>query len=96
MPLFVVEHTHPANACPAHNPQIAPALLQIVSPTNAAKAGLTIRGDAVANGGHHLYVLLEGPNPESVQKYFAPFGQLGTLQVTPASHCEQVVARGSC
>lgn len=96
MPLFVVEHTHPATACPARDPQVAPALLQIVSAANAAKAGLTLHGDAVANGGHHLYLILDGPDPESVRKYFAPFGQLGTLQVAPASHCEQVVERGSC
>ncbi|HTZ61588.1 MAG TPA: DUF3303 family protein [Thermoplasmata archaeon] len=96
MPLFVVEHTHAPTACPAQNPQMAPALLQIVSKGNAAKAGLTIYGDAVSNGGHHLYLILDGPNAESVRTYFAPFGQLGTLQVAPASHCEQVVARGSC
>jgi hypothetical protein len=96
MPLYVVEHTHAASACPAQNPQIAPALLQIVSAANAARAGLTIRGDAVANGAHHLYLILDGPNAESVRRYFAPFGQLGTLEVSPASHCEQVVARGSC
>lgn len=96
MPLFVVEHTHTAAGCPAQNPQVAPALLQIVAPANAAKAGLTLHGDAVADGGHHLFLILDGPNQDVVRAYFAPFGQLGTLRVTPASHCEQVVARGSC
>jgi hypothetical protein len=96
MPLCVVEHMHAAAPCPAQNPQVAPALLQIVSMANAATAGLTIHGDAVSNGGHHLYLILDGPNPEAVRTYFAPFGQLDTLQVSPASHGEPVVARGSC
>jgi hypothetical protein len=96
MPLFVAEHTHPAEQCPAQNPQMAPALLQLVSPVNAAKHGLTIHGDAVTNGGHHLYLILEGPNVDTVREYLRPFGMLGTLAVLPASHCEAVVARGSC
>ena len=96
MALFVVEHTHPSLGCPARNPQVAPALLQLVSEENAAKAGLTLHGDAVATGRHHLYLILEGPDVDSVRKYFAPFAQLGTLAVTPSSHCEQVVSRGSC
>jgi hypothetical protein len=96
MPLFVAEHTHPAEQCPAKNPQMAPALLQLVSRANAAKYGLTIHGDAVTNGGHHLYLILEGPNADAVRTYLSPFGMAGTLDVHPASHCEAVVARGSC
>lgn len=96
MALFVTEHTHPAESCPARNPQMAGALLQIVSPANAAKAGIRIYGDAVATGGHHLYLIVEGANEGAVRQYFAPFGQLGTLQVTPSSHCEEVVKRGQC
>ncbi len=75
---------------------MAGALLQIVSPANAAKAGIRIYGDAVATGGHHLYLIVEGANEGAVRQYFAPFGQLGTLQVTPSSHCEEVVKRGQC
>ena len=75
---------------------MAPALLQLVSVENAAKAGLALHGDAVANGGHHLYLILDAPDAETVRTYFAPFGQIGTLRETPSSHCEQVVSRGSC
>lgn len=94
MPLYVTEHTHPADRCPAKNPQMAMGLLAIIR--NAGKAGITIHGDAVTDHQHHLYVIAEAPNEEAVRNYFAPFGQMGTLTVTPASHCEQVVQRGAC
>jgi len=94
MPLFVAEHTHPAEQCPAKNPQMAAGLLALIH--GAGKAGITIHGDAVTDHQHHLYVIAEAPSAEAMRRYFAPFGQMGTLSVSPASHCEQVVARGAC
>jgi hypothetical protein len=96
MALFVAEHRHSADRCPAGDPQMAPFLLQILSPENAAKAGLTLHADAVARGQHHLYVIVGGPNESAVRQYLAPFAQAGSLDVTPASSCEEVVSRGSC
>ncbi|MGA7924229.1 MAG: DUF3303 family protein [Thermoplasmata archaeon] len=96
MALFVAEHTHAADRCPAGNPQMAPFLLQILSNENASKHGLKIVGDAVASGRHHLYVIMEGPNEAAIKQYLAPFGQAGSLDIIPASHCEEVVARGAC
>jgi len=96
MALFVAEHRHTADHCPAGNPQMAPFLLQILSPENAAKAGLKLHGDAVARGQHHLYVILEGPNEAAVRQYLGAFAQAGTLDVIPASTCEEVVGRGAC
>ena len=94
MPLYVTEHTHPAERCPAGNPQMAAGLLALIR--NADKAGIKIHGDAVTEHQHHLYVIADAPSEAAVRQYFAPFGQMGTLTVTPASHCEQVVARGAC
>jgi hypothetical protein len=96
MALFVAEHTHPADHCPAANPKMAPFLLQVLSNESASKAGLKIHGDAVAKGQHHLYVIVEGPNEAAVRQYLGPFAQAGTLEVIPASSCEEVVARGAC
>jgi len=73
---------------------MAQGLLALIS--GAGKAGIQIRGDAVTNGQHHLYIIAEADGPEVLRKHFAPFGQMGTLTVTPASHCEEVVARGVC
>jgi hypothetical protein len=96
MALFIAEHRHAADHCPAGNPQMAPFLLQILSPGNASKAGLTLHGDAVARGQHHLYVIIEGPNEAAVRQYLGPFAQAGSLDVIPASSCEDVVSRGAC
>jgi hypothetical protein len=96
MALFVAEHRHTADHCPAGDPQMAPFLLKILSKENAAKAGLTLHGDAVARGQHHLYVIVEGPNEGAVREYLGPFAQAGTLEVIPASSCEEVVGRGAC
>jgi hypothetical protein len=96
MALFVAEHRHAADRCPAKNPQFAPMLLGLVSNENAQKQGITIHGDAVANGAHHLYLIVDGPNEAAVRQYFAPFSMAGTLDVVPASHCEAVVGRGGC
>lgn len=94
MPLFVAEHTHPADHCPARNPQMASGLLAIID--NAGKAGIKIQGDAVTYQQHHLYIIADAPSEDALRQYLAPFGQMGTLTVSPASHCEEVVSRGSC
>jgi len=96
MPLFIAEHQHANDRCPAGNPQMAPALLQLVSKANAEKQGIRIHGDGVVRGQHHLFLIVDGPSEKAVQEYFAPFGMVGSLKVHPASHCEEVVARGSC
>lgn len=94
MPLFVAEHTHPAERCPARNPQMAAGLLSLLH--NADKAGIKIHGDAVTDHQHHLYLIADAEDEASLRNYLAPFGQMGTLTVSPASRCEQVVARGAC
>jgi hypothetical protein len=96
MALFVAEHRHAADRCPAADPQMAPFLLQLLSAPEAAKHNIQIHGDAVAQGRHHLYLIVDGPDERSVRDWLAPFGQAGSLDVVPASHCEEVVARGQC
>jgi hypothetical protein len=88
MPLFVTEHRHPAEMCPEKDPQMAEAPLLIVSPSHAPKAGIEIHAEVVANGSHHLYVTIGASDEGADQSYFAHFGRPGTLEITPASHCE--------
>ncbi len=73
---------------------MAQGLLAIIA--SAGKAGIKIRGDAVKDHQHHLYIIAEADSAETVEKHFAPFRQVGTLTVAAASHCEEVVARGDC
>ena len=96
MALFIAQHQHSAEVCPAGNPQVAPMLSRHVSAQNAAQAGLKIHGEAVVDGGHTLYLIVEAPSLDQVQQFMAPFAQMGTVNVWPASLCETVVARGKC
>ena len=95
MSLFVVKHEHSAKTCPAADPQMGPMLAQHVSEPNAEQFGLSLRGEAVVDGAHTLYLILEGER-EKIDQFMAPFGQLGTVDVLPSSRCEQVVARARC
>jgi hypothetical protein len=94
--LFVVKHQHPAETCPAGDPQMGPMLAQHVSAPNAEKFGVRIHGEGVINGGHTLYLILDADRREQVDQFVAPFGQVGTVEVLPASRCEEVVARAAC
>ena len=96
MALFVVKHQHSAETCPAGDPQMGPMLAQYVSATNAERFGMTLHGEGVVNGGHTLYLILDAAEQGKVQEYMAPFSQFGSVEVLPASSCEQVVSRAAC
>ena len=71
-------------------------LVEHISQPNASKFGINVRGDAVLDGHHTFYLILEAESADKVQDFMAPFAQMGTVEVSPASHCEVVVARGKC
>ena len=96
MSLFVVQHKHPAETCPAGHPQMGPMLVQHVSPQNAQKYGVTVQGEAVVNGLHTFYLILEAGSEGKVKEFMAPFYQAGSVEIWPASSCEQVVERAKC
>lgn len=96
MALYIVKHQHPAETCPAGDPQIAPMLAQHVSKAGGQRFGIEIHGEGVINGGHTLYLILDAPDEQRVKEYMAPFSQMGSVEVLPASSCEQVVARAAC
>ena len=96
MSLFVTRHQHAAERCPATDPQMGAMLLEHLSPDNAATYGITIQGEAVINDAHTFYMIVEAPNGERVDQFMAPFAQVGSVEVLPASTCEAVVGRGGC
>jgi hypothetical protein len=96
MALFVVRHQHPADRCPAADPQMGQMLLDHLSPENAARQGLTIQGEAVINNAHTLYMIVDGQDHAQVERYMAPFAQAGSVEVLDASSCAAVVERGGC
>ena len=67
-----------------------------VSHGNAEKFGLNLQGEAVIDGAHTLYLILESEDQGRVEEFMAPFNNFGSVEVLPASRCEQVVARAAC
>lgn len=94
MPLFFVQHKHDAATCPAANAEVAPQLLQLLA--GAPAAGVTILAEAVVDGGHELNIVATAADAPTVEQFMAPFAQMGSVTVRPASHCELVVGRGFC
>jgi hypothetical protein len=96
MALYVAVHKHPADRCPAKDPQMGQMLLQHLSAPNAKKNGVHIHGEAVAKGGHQLFLILDAEDEAVVKQFLAPFAMAGSVDVIPASACEEVVAAGGC
>jgi hypothetical protein len=94
--LFVVKHQHSAETCPAGDPQMGPMLAQHVSPPGAEQFGLRLHGEGVIDGGHTLYLIVDADEQEKVEQFMAPFTQVGSVEILPASRCEAVVARAAC
>lgn len=96
MPLFVVHHKHAAETCPAGHPEMGPMLVQHVSPENAAKFGVNVHSDAVVDGQHTFYLIVDAADEGKVREFMGPFYQAGSVDIWPASSCEQVVERARC
>jgi len=71
-------------------------LLSHISPLNARKFGVDIRGDAVLDGQHTFVLIVESDNRENIDNFMQPFKMAGSVDITPASTCEVVVERASC
>jgi hypothetical protein len=95
MALFVVKHQHSADTCPAGHPEMGPMLAQHVTNQNAQQFGLSLHGEAVVDGAHTLFLIVDGDR-EQIDRFMAPFTQVGSVEVMPSSRCEQVVARARC
>ncbi len=96
MALFVVQHLHQSENCPAGKPEMAAALLKHISQANAASQGITIQSEAVVNGMHVLYMIVEAADRQTIDRFMQPFAMVGSVEILPASTCESVVARGVC
>ena len=94
MAIFMVQHTHSAATCPAPNPEMGQGLLQVIG--GAPQAGVKVLAEAVVDGAHELNMLAEADAAATVEAWMAPFGQMGSVSVRPASFCEKVVERGAC
>jgi DMSO/TMAO reductase YedYZ molybdopterin-dependent catalytic subunit len=96
MALFVVRHQHDPDRCPATDPVFGARLLMHMSRPNVARHGIEIRGEAVAQGEHALYLIVESESAARVLDFMAPFLDAGTVEVHGATTCAGVVASGGC
>lgn len=94
--MFIVRHSHAPERCPAGDPLMGTMLLSHLSPENAARNGITIRGEAVLDGKHTLYMFMEAPNRDHIERFMTPFRGAGDLDIWHASPCERVIERGGC
>src|SRR5438093_7705132 len=96
MPLFIIRHEHDAERCPATDPYMGATLLNYLSRPTVRAHGIEIHGEAVVQGEHTLYMIVEAASDDRVRAFMAPFAQAGTVDVYPASTCTRVVASGGC
>jgi hypothetical protein len=96
MAMFVVRHEHDAGRCPAQSPEMGGMLLNHLEESNAASQGIKIHGDAVVNGQHTFYLILESDSQANVERFMQPFSMAGSVEIMPSSTCSEVVARRTC
>lgn len=96
MALFVVRHAHDAERCPAHDPYMGAMLLNHLSRPTTRQHGVEIKGEAVVQGEHTMYVIVEARDEACIREFMQPFQMAGTLDIYPASTCARVVASGGC
>jgi DMSO/TMAO reductase YedYZ molybdopterin-dependent catalytic subunit len=96
MALFVVRHQHAAERCPAKDPQMGAALLNHLSRPNVRQHGVEIHGEAVVQGEHTLYFIVEARDEGGLREFMRPFQMAGSLEIYSSSTCARVVASGGC
>ena len=93
--LFVAQHRHPPDRCPA-SLDSGPLLLSRVSAATAARYGVTIEAEALIDGEHLLLLVVRAASQEAVERFLAFLPGPGYLQVLPACSAEEAVKRGGC
>jgi hypothetical protein len=69
-------------------------LLNHLSRPNVSQHGIEIRGEAVVQGEHTLYLIVEASDEARLREFMQPLQMVGSLDISPASTCAGVVARG--
>src|SRR2546422_3817222 len=96
MGLFIVRHRHEPERCPAQDPYMGATLLNYLSRPNVRQHGVQIQGEAVVQGEHTLYFIVEAADEVRLRAFMQPFQMAGSVDIYPASTCAGVVASGGC
>ncbi|MBI1885927.1 MAG: hypothetical protein HYS09_06405 [Chloroflexi bacterium] len=90
MPLYLVQHTHPADTCPTKNPEMVRQLANHVNQATADKYGVKILADWVNEPEHTVILVLEADTPDKATNFVLPFLNVGSITVRAGQTCEQV------
>jgi hypothetical protein len=90
MALYLVEHTHTAENCPAKNPDMVRQLSDHVTPANARRYDVKIIADWVNDVEHRAVFVLETDSEDKAAKFARPFQTIGTVKVSLGITCAEV------
>ncbi len=90
MPMYLVEHTHPADSCPTKNLDMVRQLASHVTQANADKYGVKILADFVREVDHTVILVLEADSPDKVTNFALPFLGAGPITVKVGETCGEV------
>jgi hypothetical protein len=93
--LFVAQHRHRAEDCPAL-PGRGEPLLAHISTAAAVRHGVTIEAEAFIGVQHVLILVVEAASLDAVRQFMAALPGAGDLTVLPAFTAEQAVEHGGC
>jgi DMSO/TMAO reductase YedYZ molybdopterin-dependent catalytic subunit len=72
------------------------SLLNYLSRPIVKQHGVHIQGEAVVQGEHTLYLIVEAADEMRLRAFMQPFQLAGSVDIYPASTCARVVASGGC
>ena len=78
MPLFVAQHQHSADQCPAAGVWAA-WFRSHLSAANAARHGVAIQAEAVIVGEHRLILTVEAAQARRSRRFMAFFARFGAI-----------------
>src|SRR3984893_15235929 len=96
MAVFIVRHQHPHERAPPQNKYMGATLLNHVNHPKISRHDLEMLGEAIVQGEHTLYVIVQADDESRVREFMRPFQMAGSLDIYPASTCARVVASGGC
>ena len=98
MGLFIVEHAHTDDTCPANSMEGVKIMGDLVlGKEHAERTGTKLLDDYHVRGQHRLLLLVEAGSRQNAEDYAKPFKTVGSTQVLELDHCtavmQQVIAR---
>ena len=92
MGLFIVEHAHTDETCPANGMEGVKMMGDLVlGKQHAERTGTKLLDDYHVRGQHRLLLLVEAGSRQNVEDYARPFQIVGNTQVLELDRCATVM-----